>query len=92
MKIYIVQGDPRDHCGEIILVTPDEQKAKEFCRRKIKIWNRVQGRIKTESDRNFQKTEIMIRSDAIELSLDAFLDKYLGTAWICTPQLSWYNV
>jgi hypothetical protein len=89
-KIFIVQGDPRDHHGEIILVTRDEQKAKEFCRKKIKIWNKVQGRIITESDKTAQGVEIQLRADAKNLSLDAFLEKYLGSAWICSPQLYEY--
>ena len=90
-KVYIVQMDPRDG-GEILLVTTDEQKAKEFCRKKIKLWNRVQGKIITLSDKNSQRVEIQLWEDAVNFTLDAFLDKYLGSAWICTPQLSFYYV
>ena len=72
LAVYIVQGDPRDHHGEILLITHDKKKAEAFCRTKLKAWN-----LDSESLIDCFNT----------LPEVEFLRRYLGDAWISTPQL-----
>ena len=77
--VYVVQGDPVDHHGEILLVTTDYDRAMHFCFRKILFWN-------NEPEDKF------IHRDAKTMTKEDFLDKYLGSAWITTPQMSEYKL
>lgn len=83
MKIYTVQGDPRDHHGELLLVTADKERAERYCKKLILQWNKPDNELEP-----LQKVERMIRADGKRMSTDEFLDKYLGSAWITSPVLS----
>lgn len=77
MQVYIVQGDSRDHHGEILLVTSDKQRALAFCVRKLRHWNRDVPELWAHSKK---------------LPQEEFLALYLGNAWVSTPQLSTYRI
>lgn len=81
ITVYIVQGDPRDHHGEILLTTTDKSKALTLCATLIKRWNKP-----TDSG-YLSSVENKIQSDYKNLSQAKFLNIYLGSAWITTPQL-----
>lgn len=78
-RVYVVQGDPRDHHGEVLLVTADSDEALKLCAKLIKDWNKPQD----ETD----KVETRIQADYKTMPQDKFLDIYLGSAWITSPQI-----
>lgn len=80
--VYVVQNSPRDHNGEVLLVTHDKSKALTLCATLIKRWNKPQ-------DRGYLgNVERMIQKDYKELSQVKFLEKYLHSAWIISPVLT----
>lgn len=81
ITVYIVQGDPRDHKGEIISITADKNKALDQCAKLISQWNKP-------TDKGYLgNTERMIQADYKAMKRTDFLAKYLGSAWISSPQL-----
>lgn len=81
IKVYVVQGDARDHHGNIVMVTRDYSKAINHCKRLILSWNRT--------DKNVID---IIREDAANMTTLDFIDKYSGNAWVTAPVLTWYFV
>jgi hypothetical protein len=82
VTVYVVQGDPRDHHGGVLLVTCDREAVDQLCANKLLEWN------KPLTGSGMDSLEASIHRAYATMDRSAFLDKYLGNAWISTPQLS----
>lgn len=83
--VWILQGNGRDHGGEIILVSEDEGKVKRLCRDLIVEWNPVE---EWHSGRGIERH---IPEDARTLDLDDFLERYVS-AWIESPSIDYMEL
>lgn len=81
VNVYVVQGDSRDHHGDILMVTRDYNKATTRCKRLIYLWN--------AKDEAVGK---VVRHDYAKMKTVDFINKYSGNSWVAAPVLTWYFV
>lgn len=88
MGVWIVQGNGRDHGGEVFLVTTDETRAKEKARDLIVEWNPAYPEWMTPADVAFHEG---IARDAGTMDVDAFLARYVS-AWVDAASIEYHDV